>query len=102
MKSQRRRTIASHSETMAMVEASTLPDIDKAHLASLLRVMQLSAGVMEPGEWRQAREYAGLSLGQAAKLLGTPRADLERIEAGTLRPSAAVMEQMDVIYGLGS
>jgi transcriptional regulator with XRE-family HTH domain len=49
---------------------------------------------------RAAREQAGLSQGQAAKLLGLQRPTVSEIEAGRRRVSAEELAQLAEIYGV--
>lgn len=61
-------------EDGAIVCGGALTDDDRHELARFKRYLR---GEMPPGE---VREYAGLSLGQAAKILGVTREALAEIE----------------------
>lgn len=50
---------------------------------------------------RQAREYAGLSQGQVAKMLGMHRPTISEIEAGRRRVSAEELSEFARIYDVG-
>jgi transcriptional regulator with XRE-family HTH domain len=50
---------------------------------------------------RTARENAGLSQGQAAKLLDVARPTVSEIEAGRRKVSAIELAQMAKLYGVG-
>jgi transcriptional regulator with XRE-family HTH domain len=52
------------------------------------------------GRLRAAREQAGLSQGQAAKLLGLQRPTVSEIEAGRRRVPAEELAKLAVIYGV--
>lgn len=49
---------------------------------------------------RSAREHAGLSQGQAAKLLGVQRPTISEIEAGRRRVPAEELAKLAAIYGV--
>lgn len=51
---------------------------------------------------RTAREAAGLSQGQVAKLMGLHRPTISEIEAGRRRVSADELTQLAEIYGVGT
>lgn len=52
------------------------------------------------GRLRAAREQAGLSQGQAAKLLGVQRPTVSEFEAGRRRVSAEELARLAEIYGV--
>lgn len=52
------------------------------------------------GRLRAAREQAGLSQGQAAKLLGVQRPTVSEIEAGRRRVPAEELARLAEIYGV--
>ena len=54
-----------------------------------------------PERLRTARETAGLTQGQAAKLLGLHRPSISEIEAGRRRVSAEELRQFADIYRVG-
>jgi len=51
---------------------------------------------------RQAREYAGLSQGQVAKLLGIHRPTISEIEAGRRHVSAEELAEFAHVYDVGA
>jgi len=51
---------------------------------------------------RQAREYAGLSQGQVAKIIGMHRPTISEIEAGRRRVSAEELAEFAHIYDVGA
>ena len=63
---------------------------------------ELLAGLRKanPGweHWRKARVAAGLTLGQAAKLLDVAPSDLSKIEQGKRQPSEALTGRMSRCY----
>lgn len=74
------------------LDASRVSDADKAKVRDVLRI---TSG---RGTYREARECAGLSIAQAARLLTLTAADLRAIEAGTSRPSDALRVMMMAMY----
>lgn len=50
---------------------------------------------------RQQRVAAGLTLRQAAKLLGMTPADLSAVEQGRMEPAPELLEKMSEVYGVG-
>lgn len=71
-----------------LIAASRMADADKQHLRDVLRVVD-GGGTM-----REAREHAGLSLGQAAKVLHTTRDHLRAVENGEARDDLLVRRMM--------
>lgn len=63
--------------------------------AKVARTMEITAG---RGTMAEARECAGLSVGQAAKLLGVTAADLRAIESGESKPTAPLRVMMLAAY----
>lgn len=61
----------------------------------MLRTLDICAG---KGTMAEARDAAGLSVGQAAKLLAVSASDLRRIEAGESRPTPALRVMMLATY----
>lgn len=52
-------------------------------------------------KWQKARVAAGLTLRQAAKLLGMMPSDLSAVEQGGVGPSPELLEKMKRVYGVG-
>ena len=74
--------VAKRPEQKSMME----PETKKAAIASRLRL---------------AREQAGVSQGQVAKLLGLHRPSVSEMEAGRRNVTAAEMSRLAHIYGVG-
>lgn len=81
------------TELLAAIDASQMTADDKQQLRDVLRVTE-GGGTM-----REAREHAGLSVGQAAKVLGTPRDHLRAVENGETRDDLLV-RRMRKAYGV--
>lgn len=86
-------------EAIAAIQASALSDADKGRVSRLLTLLDKSSAVMDARELRQAREVAGLSVAQAAKLLGVSRLDVELMENNG-NPCTGTAT-IDAVYGLG-
>lgn len=85
----------------AVVRASGMAARDKEALIRYIELSDRRARSMTFADLKEAREFAGLSVGQAARLLDVPRAILRDIERG--RPPAwwrGLWDKMDVVYGL--
>jgi DNA-binding transcriptional regulator YiaG len=83
-------------------ELSKLKPEDRERVRSLLRLIAMPASRMTSQELKQAREAAGLSVPQAAKILRCSQKDLRGIEGGFWRPHDAMAERMNVTYGLSA
>lgn len=70
-----------------------------ADAAKLRDTFRIAGGGGTP---REAREASGLSIGQAAKLLGVTREWLERCERDRAVPSTAELEAMLRVYDVSS
>lgn len=90
-------------DTIDVIQQSALSDEDKAKLSRLMRLIAKSSSTMDAAELREAREAAGLSLSQAAKLIGVHPGTLEWWEQSKeldgLSPHWAT--KVDEVYGLG-
>jgi DNA-binding transcriptional regulator YiaG len=84
-----------------VIQKSGLSDADKGKLARTLRLLDRRAADMHPAELREARELAGLSLGQAAKLIGIPRPTLEHWEQCGTPADSFWNDAINRVYGLG-
>lgn len=75
--------------------AYTVHDAPASDLARVARTLEIVAG---NGTMAEAREAAGLSVGQAAKLFGTKAANLRKIEAGEAKPTPQLRVMMLAAY----
>jgi DNA-binding transcriptional regulator YiaG len=73
---------------------------DMAHVFAVEALLEKNAHGMTPCELQRARIAAGLSIGQAAKILGITVDDLERIEGGTRKLDVALAVAIDNAYWL--
>jgi hypothetical protein len=73
---------------------------DIAVIADFERLLALPLDQITPEDWRKARESAGLTLGQAEKLLGYPRRVLIALEAGPDKPDRMQALRMADVYGI--
>lgn len=80
------------TELFAAIDASRMTEADKALLRDVIRVTD-GGGTM-----REAREHAGLSVGQAAKMLGTKTSTLRAVESGSASPSPMMRVMMLALY----
>ena len=80
------------TELLAAIDASQMTDDDKARLRDVIRVTD-GCGTM-----REAREHAGLSVGQSAKMLGIDRGLLAAYEDRALPTPAEVRGRMMDLY----
>lgn len=80
------------TELLAAIDASQMTEADKALLRDVIRVTD-GGGTM-----REAREHAGLSVGQAAKMLGIDRGMLAAYEDCALPTPAEVRKRMMDLY----
>lgn len=80
------------TELLAAIDASQMTADDKAQLRDVIRVTD-GGGTM-----REAREHAGLSVGQAAKMLGTKVRTLLAVESGSASPSPMMRVMMLALY----
>lgn len=95
-------------DQIAAVRSSKLSDEDKARIERLLIMLTKRPHEMTGGERQAARIAAGLSLGQAAKLLGVTTTELaaaerdviERIDFSPQR-QLTLWRAMERVYGLG-
>lgn len=82
-----------------------MKDDDLQRIKAMLRLTCRHATSMTGAELRQARENAGLSLGQAARFLEINRVNLERLERdaepGVVSIAPDTGAQLDALYGLG-
>lgn len=72
---------------------------DCKRIAEDLQVVRRPAAECSPADLARKRELAGLSVGQAVRLLDTTRGRLEGTEAGTIRLTAELGRRMDRVYG---
>lgn len=70
------------ADTIRALRASRLSAADKEKICGLLTLLETPIEQMTPDQLRQAREAAGLSLGQAARLLQVAPGTLLAIEKG--------------------
>jgi len=88
-------TMEDRTELFAAIDASRMTDADKARLRDVIRVTD-GGGTM-----REAREHAGLSVGQAALLLRTNAAHLRAVERGDARDDLLVRRMCKVYVAKG-
>lgn len=79
--------------TPAIVCGEHPPSADD--LAALANVLRITQG---GGTMAEAREAAGLSVGQAAKLFGVRARDLRALESGEAKPSNGLRVMMLAAY----
>ena len=72
---------------------------DQAAMDEFREILAGKAGEGDGPTLARNRELAGLSVGQAAKLLRIPRSVLERIESGESTPGQDLRDLMGQIYG---
>lgn len=77
--------------------AYTVHDAAASDLARVARNLEIVAG---NGTMAEARDAAGLSVGQAAKLLGVTAAELRSIEAGEVKPTPVLRMTMLTTYAV--
>lgn len=75
--------------------AYTVHDAPASDLAKVARTLEIAAG---RGTMAEARECAGLSVGQAAKLLSMKVTNLRRVESGDMSPTPALWLMMVTAY----
>lgn len=92
-------------DVLRSIRASRLSDADKEKICSLLTLIEIPAERMTREQLRQAREAAGLSIGQAARLLQVTRGILADIEAGVAGGvrnwPPDIRDRMNRVYRLG-
>lgn len=90
------------NEAIEIIQASRLADRDKGTLTRMLRLMQRRAVELSGEELAEVRLNAGLSRGQASKLLRISREDLLMIETcpGDVKLDPLLGRRMDAIYGI--
>ncbi len=100
-----RRLVALARELILDRELSKLDPADAAKIKRGRELSARSSATMTGSELREARENAGLSLGQAAKLLGIVRGDLVKLESSVgldwIRLNQNVEFVFNRVYGLG-
>lgn len=75
---------------------------DLQTIQELMELMEIKASQMTPQQLRQSRVNAGLSEGQAAKLIGITKDDLRHIESGFIGfVPPSTFERIDCVYGVG-
>jgi hypothetical protein len=90
-------------EVLAVIERSRLTPADKARLGRLLGVISKSSGCMDGCELRLARVAAGLTYGQAARLVKLHVSELIDMEEGGWvggPADAPLVIAFDQAYGL--
>jgi hypothetical protein len=94
----------SMQDTLDAIEHCNLTHEDKAKVTRLIRLIAKPASRMESFELQLAREAAGLTVRQAAKLLKLKVTALLDIEAGGWEAGteSELTAAMDELYGIGS
>lgn len=93
----------SYQETITAIERSKLDAGDKARVVALLQLLTKSSADMTAFELNAARIAAGLSPGQAVRLLELKREELLDMEAGGWDGSDKddpLVKAFDRVYGL--
>lgn len=76
-------------------------EADRAKFAEMRRLFDLHPSDATPAELIAMRKMAGLSRGQAAKLVGVPIAHVIRWENGTGKPTMPEANKLAEVYGGG-
>lgn len=89
-------------DQIAVVQAAGyLSDEDKGKLTRFLRMVARDAVELSGDELAVARVTAGLSKGQAARLLGMDKRFIEELESGQAKVDAILGKRLNAVYGLG-
>lgn len=87
-------------QAVEVVKRSIMASVDKVKVIRLLRLLDKSSAEMSAAELKEAREAAGLTLEQAAKLIGVHRTVLTTWERVWNAEAGSVTEKIDTVYGL--
>lgn len=95
------------AEALRAIRASKLSQADKEKICDLMILLETPAERMTRAQLREAREAAGLSIGQAARLLQISSSVLIAIEGGMAAGdgvagwSSGLCDRMNDVYRLG-